>query len=478
MNLHRSLWLIAGSLWLVLTGTASAQPLDRPQQAVRVMTHEVARRVFGALAQEKAPGTTQPAYLAAPAKRIADSLQKNPDADALAVIAAIDKKPDLKGASDKLTELARFVPENTKPDNEVLAVLKSRLTIWRKKYQKDSKAYEYGTIQEEAVMQAVGAWLQQHPAATDDGLTGMVDTTSAGAGLNDSAPTSVTGSTGTKQTTNSLWMNLFWFLVGALLAMGAGIWFWLRPRQQLTQDWKTVSDLARNLNLPLSPANPAAGPVSVTQLTNLIETLHKRAGADGQKARSDVLKTNVDTQSNRYDDRQNRDLITQLRVELGNGDLLEAVRGLKAEVQRLPAEPEPAAVIIPTTTTTKPALVVSQAGGTGQATRPQSVVVYFSQPDPDGWFDDSQRTAQPTSDTCYRFMLGNAGATSATFNFEASPERVPRFLNFRNFFIDPACEPQNNFQPGHSRVITLRDGKARLTNGQWRVETKAQIRFE
>lgn len=461
----------------MLTGTASAQSLDRPQQAVRVMTHEVARRVFAKFVEEKDPDNKQPAYLAAPAKRITDSLRRNPAVDALAVIKALDTRPDLGGANDKLTELARFIPENTKSDNEILAALRKKLSAWRIKYQAEHKAYQSGTIQEEAVMQAVGAWLQRHPVATNDGLTGT-DTTNVAKGLAGSVPTSATVPTGNKRTANSLWINLLWFLVGALAATSAGIWFWLRPRQRLAQDWKTVSDLARKLNLTLSPAQPTAGPVSVTQLTNLIETLHKRAGADGQKVSLGEPKMSIATQSNRYDDRQNRDLIAQLRVELGNGDLLEAVRELKAEVRRLPTEPEPAVIIIPVITTTKPAPAVSQAGGTGQATRPQPVVAYFSQPDPDGWFDDGQRTAQPTSDTCYRFMLVNASATTATFNFEASPERVPRFLNFRNFFIDPACELQNNYQTGHSRVITLRDGKARLTNGQWRVETKAQIRFE
>lgn len=103
--------------------------------------------------------------------------------------------------------------------------------------------------------------------------------------------------------------------------------------------------------------------------------------------------------------------------------------------------------------------------------------IYFSNPHPEGWFDDSERLVQPTPDTCYRFTLTTKTAGVATFAVEADPDHMPRILNLRDQFLNPVCESQNSYQSAHSRVITLREGKARLSNGQWQIEIKAQTQY-
>lgn len=105
-------------------------------------------------------------------------------------------------------------------------------------------------------------------------------------------------------------------------------------------------------------------------------------------------------------------------------------------------------------------------------------VIYFTKPELDGWFDDSQRSSKPTVETCYRFVMTNKSITMANFIFNASQETMSRFLNDQNVFIDPACEVQNHYESQHTRVVTLRQGKAKLIDGQWQVEMKAMVRYE
>jgi hypothetical protein len=460
---------------LLLPATAQNPHVDRNQQAVRVLTREVALRVFGEFAKEKDPKTKQLAYFATPAKRIADSLRKYQDADALTVIAAIDKKQDLEGAKNKLTELARFVPENTKPDNEVLAVLKNRLIVWRKKYQSEHKAYQANTIQEAAVIETVGAWLVNNPSPTDPNQATEADTTTNQANQQTDLQEDKSDTKDSK-TQSFPWV---WFLgglaLGLVLAASAAFWFWYRPKQKLDEQWQTVGDNIKTLNIP-GVSFRKSTPTD-TEITSLIETLYNRAKDNG------YAETQGQPQTHRAE------LLAKIKAELGEGDLIAKLRGLKEEVLFLrkemklllyggeaksatqpPKQP-------PTTTGQNPAKTGNAGNGSANQ-QPQSVIVFFAQPNPEGVFDNDQRTNQPTPDSCYRFSLPTATANTATFRFAGNANDMPRFLNFRHVFIDPACESQNNYQPGHSRIVTLNDGKADFVNGEWRVNTKAKIRFE
>ncbi len=112
-----------------------------------------------------------------------------------------------------------------------------------------------------------------------------------------------------------------------------------------------------------------------------------------------------------------------------------------------------------------------------QSSKSTRTVIYFSKPETDGWFDAKKYTDQPAPDTCYQFTLPDKSATTASFSFNASKEIMSYLLNYRNVFINPVCESQNDFRVIYTRVKLLREGEAQLVNGQWRVKAKAEIEY-
>lgn len=103
-------------------------------------------------------------------------------------------------------------------------------------------------------------------------------------------------------------------------------------------------------------------------------------------------------------------------------------------------------------------------------------VFYFPPPDPNGLFDNAHQAETLSPESAYRFSTTTPD--SATFRFEAEPGRVARFLTYRNYMIEPACESENSYSSQFTRIVNRRDGEAIQENGVWRVKTKALIRYE
>lgn len=108
----------------------------------------------------------------------------------------------------------------------------------------------------------------------------------------------------------------------------------------------------------------------------------------------------------------------------------------------------------------------------------RSEVFYFPPPDPNGQFDNAHRTDMLSPESAYRFSSSAQAPDIATFRFEAEPGRVARFLTYRNYMVEPACDSENSFSSTYTRIVNKRDGEAVLENGVWRVKTKALIRYE
>lgn len=108
----------------------------------------------------------------------------------------------------------------------------------------------------------------------------------------------------------------------------------------------------------------------------------------------------------------------------------------------------------------------------------RSDVFYFPPPDPNGQFDNAHRADVLSPESAYRFSSSAQAPDVATFRFEAEPGRVARFLTYRNYMIEPACDSENSFSSTYTRIVNRRDGEAVLENGVWRVKTKALIRYE
>jgi hypothetical protein len=106
-------------------------------------------------------------------------------------------------------------------------------------------------------------------------------------------------------------------------------------------------------------------------------------------------------------------------------------------------------------------------------------VFYMRQPsiesDGRGYFEDS-RSNYPGGFTCYRFSLKNE--RTATFTFDALPERTMNFINSRTNYITPVCDINNNSSPQTTGIRTDEPGRATLSSdGRWIVDKKATVSF-
>jgi len=130
---------------------------------------------------------------------------------------------------------------------------------------------------------------------------------------------------------------------------------------------------------------------------------------------------------------------------------------------------------------TVPPPIQSQTRSTTPVLIPSPVrsdVFYFPPPDLNGQFDNAQRASMLSPESAYRFSTSAGTPDVATFRFEAEPGRVARFLTYRNYMIEPACDSENSYSSTNTRIINKRDGEAVLENGVWRMKTKALIRYE
>lgn len=205
---------------------------------------------------------------------------------------------------------------------------------------------------------------------------------------------------------------------------------------------------------------------------------------NAQRARS-----GNDVNAIRSADRQKAAQYDALVAELGGENPLTAIRQLRQQPVRKaenrptlrtdepavdpiasrPIEPEPVQVqtSLPPLTPLEPLPSLNR-----------SEVFYFPPPDPAGQFDLSQKSPVLSPESAYRFSVNADNPTVATFRFEADPGRVARFMTYRNYMIEPACDSENSYSASHTRITMRRDGEATLENGVWRVKTKALIRYE
>ncbi|MFD2933439.1 hypothetical protein [Spirosoma flavum] len=189
------------------------------------------------------------------------------------------------------------------------------------------------------------------------------------------------------------------------------------------------------------------------------------------------------------DFRQKANAYDAILAELGTENPLIAIRQLKQQTDNATLKSVPVMrsgePVIEPDTLAKPAPPVHiQAQATPiQTAAPlptpaRSEVFYFPPPDPNGQFDLPQKSSSLSPESAYRFSISAANPSVASFRFEAEPGRVARFLTYRNYMIEPACESENSYTPTHTRITMRRDGEAVLENSVWRVKTKALIRYE
>ncbi|AKD56451.1 hypothetical protein [Spirosoma radiotolerans] len=192
--------------------------------------------------------------------------------------------------------------------------------------------------------------------------------------------------------------------------------------------------------------------------------------------------------------RQKASAYDAIITELGTNNPLVAIQQLKQQAAQPTPPPAPRVrsgePVIETGSITDPMPVLTQPIAPPaapiavpptpvEAPAPaRSEVVYFPPPDPTGQFDSQQKSGTLSPESAYRFSINASNPSVASFRFEAEPGRVARFLTYRNYMIEPACDSENSYTSTHTRIVMRRDGEAVLENGVWRVKTKALIRYE
>jgi hypothetical protein len=262
------------------------------------------------------------------------------------------------------------------------------------------------------------------------------------------------------------WMSIISAIVG-LLTGAIAVYFLLVRRAQAE-----INDLKQQTN----------------QLSRENDQLRKATGNTSRSAASELspqIKQNLATYN-------------AMLTELGtDSDPVAAIRQLRVQTSQpvvppagphqLPRSGKP--VVEPVTEPTVPVSAPIQplppmepmAPMTPIATTPaplKNEVFYCPPPDPNGQFDSNQKTATLSPESAYRFSVSAEKPAVASFRFEAEAGRVARFLTYRNYMIEPACDSENSYSSTYTRIIMRRDGEAVLENGTWRVKTKALIRYE
>ena len=190
--------------------------------------------------------------------------------------------------------------------------------------------------------------------------------------------------------------------------------------------------------------------------------------------------------------RQKASAYDAIMTELGTNSPLVAIRQLKQQASK-PIPPSAPAPVVrsgepvietgsvndPMPALTQPIAPIQVPSTPVETLAPaKSEVFYFPPPDPTGQFDSQQKSGALSPESAYRFSINASNPSVASFRFEAEPSRVARFLTYRNYMIEPACDSENSYTTTHTRIVMRRDGEAILENGTWRVKAKALIRYE
>ncbi|QJW92377.1 hypothetical protein HNV11_16150 [Spirosoma taeanense] len=441
---------------MVAVRLASAQPPGPNQAAMDTLTKEVALRVFADIRQPKA----QEIY--------AQLLACGDECDPQQVIRSVGGWDAVGAKMQELSELKSTSRFNTMSPAEANTAIRQQLARFYDKYKNDrnygrplSPAAQADILAKiDGLLPPATAPEQPQLSAAQPEADVPADSDTLTEDENSIDGTDLRISQLERQVKSEEEKRLWMMILGAIagLVVGAGAVYLLAYRSLKAEVERLLSENAR---------------------------LSRSVDAAAQRPRP----TNEPRQPP-ADYKQKADAYDAIRAELGKGvEPLAAIRQLKQKgVNPAPAnEPvtrpvvsersEPVVAPVPAPeppaapTPTPPVQMQSQTTARGD-------VFYFPPPDPTGQFDNAQQMSTLSPESAYRFNVHADRPDTASFRFEAEPGRVTRFLTYRNYMIEPACESENSFSSTHTRIVMRRDGEAALENGSWRVKTKALIRYE
>ena len=251
---------------------------------------------------------------------------------------------------------------------------------------------------------------------------------------------------------NRIWMLILSAIAGLLV--GAGVVYFMLYRAV-----KKEVDRLTNDNIKLSGDLDAAWRQKIANEPRQPQPENRRRPETTTQLRPELSRTTPDQATVPNDPKPLAD---------GASATLPVMRSEPS----LPGQTESDAEPVPAPIQTQPQLTVPTP------TPARDEVFYFPPPDPNGQFDNAQRVDMLSPESAYRFSSSAQTPGVATFRFEAEPGRVARFLTYRNYMIEPACDSENSFSSTYTRILNRRNGEAVLENGAWRVKMKALIRYE
>ena len=432
-------------LYIVLFSSVSltlAQTPNINQQAVDTLTTEVARAVFSNL--KLLPNNLKAAQIYNELTICGGSC------DATAIIQRVDGYDPVELKMQELSKLKNTAEFIVMSPKEASVAIRKQLAQFYARYKNDnnySKSLS-PSIQEQILTKIDGILL---PTATP-ASTSMAVKTAVTDDANSITPVALQQNQFEPQAKETeLWKMILSAIVGLLVGAGAIYLFFYRA---------ALAELEALLD-------------ENNRLRNSLETAQRAKAGE-----------NVNTI--RVDYRQKASAYDAIVSELGTDNPIMAIRQLKQQSGGIP--PKPTVVVRSGEPFVEPGVsaepeAVREQPVSSQTPDPipapaRSEVVYFPPPDPNGQFDLSQKSGSLSPESAYRFSIGAENPAVASFRFEADPGRLARFLTYRNYMIEPACDSENSYTTTHTRIVMRRDGEAVLENGVWRVKTKALIRYE
>jgi ElaB/YqjD/DUF883 family membrane-anchored ribosome-binding protein len=454
--------IIPVALGLILSASLVTAQTPNPNiQAVDTLTKEVAKAVFSRISQPKA-------------QAIYTQLQDCGDGcEAQQIIRTVGGWDAVGAKMEELSVLKNTAPFLSMPPATANQAIRRELDQFYSRYKNDRN---YGAPLSPAVQSAILAKIDallppapataaapdQETASAPATLAAQTDdeTVIAPADLRISQLERAVNDEQEKQR----WMSIISAVVGLLA--GAVAVYLLLVRKSNAE----INDLKQQTN----------------QLSRENDQLRKATGNTSRNAASELspqIKQNLVTYNAMLTelgtDSDPVATIRQLKVQTSQPVVPPAVppqplRSGKPTVESKPAQP--ASAPMPAMPPMEPMAPMTPI--TAAPAPPKNDVFYCPPPDPNGQFDSNQKTATLSPESAYRFSVSAEKPAVAAFRFEAEAGRVARFLTYRNYMIEPACDSENSYSSTYTRIIMRRDGEAVLENGTWRVKTKALIRYE
>ena len=106
-----------------------------------------------------------------------------------------------------------------------------------------------------------------------------------------------------------------------------------------------------------------------------------------------------------------------------------------------------------------------------------SETLFLPGPDENGNFNEGD-ASKDYKEGASVYKLTKHGPDRASFTILDDPRATRMAIEYHAQYIKPVCDASNAYERTAKRIVTERQGEARLENGMWRMTSKARIRYE